>query len=216
MKADRDSKRTSENEVTKRCSPLDELGYRKGTSHSKPESNVNSSRYKSTPSKTPAPKPDKFNKSSFCCTESIEEIKQQSNSLDLETSCLKSNEIRVSIAKKFEREKRLSPLNQLNDSPTFKKADESKVGFPNSMSEELTGNECHDSVKEQETLLKIKHDQLRTCFPMELSVNGSPEGRAGALAASSASKTEDVAASSDDSLCRSEVLPVVKPPLYLS
>ncbi|XP_054674645.1 histone-lysine N-methyltransferase SETD2 isoform X1 [Grus americana] len=208
-KADRDSKRTSESEVTKRCSPLDELGYRKGTSHSKPDSNVNSSRYKSTPSKTPAPKPDKF-KSSFCCTESIEEIKQQSNSLDLETSCLKSNEIRVSIAKKFEREKTLSPLNQLNDSPAFKKADDSKVGFANSKSEELTGNECHDSVKEQETLLKIKHDQLRTCFPMEMSVNGSLEGRADGLATSSASKTEDVTASSADSLCRSEASPVVK------
>ncbi|NXS44830.1 SETD2 methyltransferase, partial [Balaeniceps rex] len=208
-KADRDSKRTSESEVTKRCSPLDELGYRKGTSHSKPDSNVNSSRYKSTPSKTPAPKPDKF-KSSFCCTESIEEIKQQSNSLDLETSCLKSNEIRVSIAKKFEREKTLSPLKQLNDLPAFKKADESKAGFASSASEELTGNECHDSVKEQETLLKIKHEQLRTCFPVELSVNGSPEDRADGLATSSASKTEDVAASSVDSLCRSEASPVMK------
>uniref|UniRef100_A0A8C8EBU1 [histone H3]-lysine(36) N-trimethyltransferase n=1 Tax=Otus sunia TaxID=257818 RepID=A0A8C8EBU1_9STRI len=208
-KADRDSKRTSESEVTKRCSPLDELGYRKGTSHSKPDSNVNSSsRYKSTPSKTPTPKPDKF-KSSFCCTESIEEIKQQSNSLDLETSCLKSNEIRVSIAKKFEREKTLSPLNQLNDSPAFKKADESKAGFANSKSEELLGHECHDSVKEQETVLK-KHDQLKTCFPTELSVNGSPEGRADGLATCSASKTEDVTVSADDSLCWSEASPVVK------
>uniref|UniRef100_A0A8C0EAT6 Histone-lysine N-methyltransferase SETD2 n=1 Tax=Bubo bubo TaxID=30461 RepID=A0A8C0EAT6_BUBBB len=208
-KADRDSKRTSESEVTKRCSPLDELGYRKGTSHSKPDSNVNSSRYKSTPSKTPTPKPDKF-KSSFCCTESIEEIKQQSNSLDLETSCLKSNEIRVSIAKKFEREKTLSPLNQLNDSPAFKKADESKAGFANSKSEELLGHECHDSVKEQETVLKIKHDQLKTCFPTELSVNGSPEGRADGLATSSASKPEDVTVSADNSLCWSEASPVVK------
>ncbi|XP_074757161.1 histone-lysine N-methyltransferase SETD2 [Athene noctua] len=208
-KADRDSKRTSESEVTKRCSPLDELGYRKGTSHSKPDSNVNSSRYKSTPSKTPTPKPDKF-KSSFCCTESIEELKQQSNSLDLETSCLKSSEIRVSIAKKFEREKTLSPLNQLNDSPAFKKADELKAGFANSKAEELTGNECHDSVKEQETVLKIKHDQLKTCFPTELSVNGSPEGRADGLATSSASKAEDVTVSSDNSLCWSEASPVVK------
>ncbi|NXL36797.1 SETD2 methyltransferase, partial [Glaucidium brasilianum] len=208
-KADRDSKRTSESEVTKRCSPLDELGYRKGTSHSKPDSNVNSSRYKSTPSKTPTPKPDKF-KSSFCCTESIEEIKQQSNSLDLETSCLKSSEIRVSIAKKFEREKTLSSLNQLNDLPAFKKADELKAGFANSKAEELTGNECHDSVKEQETVLKIKHDQLKKCFPTELSVNGSPEGRADGLATSSASKPEDVTVSSDNSLCWSEASPVVK------
>ncbi|KAM6135021.1 histone-lysine N-methyltransferase SETD2 [Pterocles gutturalis] len=208
-KADRDSKRTSESEVTKRCSPLDELGYRKGTSHSKPDSNVNSSRYKSTPSKTPAPKPDKF-KSSFCCTESIEEIKEQSNSLDLETSCLKSNEIRVSIVKKFEREKTLSPLNELNDLPAFKKADESNVGFASSKSDETTGTECHDSVKEQETLLKIRQDQLRTCFPMDRSVNGSPEGRADGLASSSASRTEDVASPSDDSRCRSEALPVVQ------
>ncbi|KFP90139.1 Histone-lysine N-methyltransferase SETD2, partial [Apaloderma vittatum] len=208
-KADRDSKRTSESEVTKRCSPLDELGYRKGTSHSKPDSNVNSSRYKSTPSKTPTPKPDKF-KSSFCCTESIEEIKQQSNSLDLESSCLKSNEIRVSVAKSFEREKTLSPLNQSNDSPALKKADESKVGFASSKPEELAGNECHDSVKEQETLFKMKPDQLRMCFPVELSINGCPEGRADGLATSSASKPEDVAVSSDDSLCRSEASPVVK------
>ncbi|XP_010187412.1 PREDICTED: histone-lysine N-methyltransferase SETD2, partial [Mesitornis unicolor] len=208
-KADRDSKRTSESEVTKRCSPLDELGYRKGTSHSKPDSNVNSSRYRSTPSKTPAPKPDKF-KSSFCCTESSEEIKQQSNSLDLETSCLKSNELKVSVAKKLEREKTLSPLNQLNDSPAFKKADESKAGLANSEPEEPVGNELHDSVKEQETLLKIKHEQLRACFPAELSVNGSLEGRADGLATSSACKAEDVAAPSDDSLCRSEALPVVE------
>lgn len=206
-KVDRDSKRTSESEVTKRCSPLDELGYRKGTSHSKPDSNVNSSRYKSTPSKTPTPKPDKF-KSSFCCTESIEEIKQQSNSLDSEASCLKSNEIRMSIVRRFEREKTLSPLNQLNDLPTCKKADESKAGFANS--EELAGNECHDSVKERETLLTIKHEQLRTCYAVELSVNGSPEGRADALATSSASKPEDVAVSSGDSLCHSEASPVVK------
>lgn len=190
-KADRDSKRTSESEVSKRCSPLDELGYRKGTSHSKPDSNVNSSRYKSTPSKAPAPKPDKF-KSSFCCTESIEEIKSKSNSLDLETSCVKNNEIRVSSVKKLEREKTLSPLNQFNDSPVLPKADESKAGLANSKSEELAANEGHDSVKEQETFLKAKHDPLRACFPTESSVNGSPEGQDEGLATSSACKAEDV------------------------
>ncbi|NWR38619.1 SETD2 methyltransferase, partial [Tachuris rubrigastra] len=208
-KADRDSKRTSESEVSKRCSPLDELGYRKGTSHSKPDSNVNSSRYKSTPSKTPAPKPDKF-KSSFCCTESLEEIKPQCNSLDLESSCLKNNEIRVSIAKKLEREKTLSPFNQLSDPPAVPKADESTAGFANSNSEEPAGSESHDSVKEPETSLKVKHDPVRTCFPTELSVNGSPEGRDDGLATSSASKAEDVPVSSDDGPCRSEASPVVK------
>ncbi|NWS17944.1 SETD2 methyltransferase, partial [Pachyramphus minor] len=208
-KADRDSKRTSESEVSKRCSPLDELGYRKGTSHSKPDSNVNSSRYKSTPSKTPTPKPDKF-KSSFCCTESLEEIKPQCNSLDLESSCLKSNEIRVSIAKKLEREKTLSPLNQLSDSPALPKAGESTAGFANSNSEEPAGSESHDSVKEPETSLQVKHDPVRTCFPTELSVNGSPEGRDDGLATSSASRAEDVPVSSDDGPCRSEASPVVK------
>ncbi|NWV78597.1 SETD2 methyltransferase, partial [Dasyornis broadbenti] len=207
-KADRDSRRTSESEVSKRCSPLDELGYRKGSSHSKPDSNVNSSRYKSTPSKAPAPKPDKF-KSSFCCTESIEEIKSKSNSLDLETSCVKNNEIRVSSAKKLEREKTLSPLNQFNDSPALPKADESQAGLVNSKSEELAANECHDSVKEQDTLLKAKHDPLRTCFPVELSVNGSPEGRHEGLATSSASKAEDVAVCADHGLGLSEASPAV-------
>ncbi|NXI26606.1 SETD2 methyltransferase, partial [Sterrhoptilus dennistouni] len=203
-KADRDSKRTSESEVSKRCSPLDELGYRKGSSsHSKPDSNVNSSRYKSTPTKAPAPKPDKF-KSSFCCTESIEEIKSKSNSLDLETSCVKSNEIRVSSVKKLERERALSPLNQFSDSPALPKADESKAGLASSKSEELAANEGHDSVKEQETFLKAKHDALRTCFPKELSVNGSPEGQEEGLATSSASRAEDVDPG------RSEASPAVK------
>ncbi|NWI45476.1 SETD2 methyltransferase, partial [Picathartes gymnocephalus] len=208
-KADRDSKRTSESEVSKRCSPLGELGYRKGTSHSKPDSNVNSSRYKSTPSKAPAPKPDKF-KSSFCCTESIEEIKSKSNSLDLETSCVKNNEIRVSSVKKLERQKTLSPLNQFSDSPALLKADDSKAGLANSKSEELTANECHDSVREQEAFLKAQHDPLRTCFTTELSVNGSPEGQEEGPATSSASKAEDVAASSDHGLGHSEALPAVK------
>ncbi|NXP51927.1 SETD2 methyltransferase, partial [Heliornis fulica] len=196
-KADRDSKRTSESEVTKRCSPLDDLGHRKGTSHSKPDSNVNSSRHKSAPSKTPAPKPDKF-KSSFCCTESIEEIKQQSNSLDLETSCLKSSEIRVSVALKPEREKTLSPSSQSNDS---------KVGFVSSKPEELLGNECHDSVKEEETISKLKHDQLRACFPVELGVNGSLEVSADGLAACGASRPEEVTVCSP---CPSEASHAVK------
>lgn len=205
-KADRDSRRTSESEVSKRCSPLDELGYRKGTSHSKPDSNVNSSRYKS---KAPAPKPDKC-KSSFCCTESSEEIKSKSNSLDLETSCVKNSEIRVSSVKKLEREKTLSPLNQFSDSPALPKADESRAGLANSKSEELAANECHDSAKEQETFLKAKHDPLRTCFPTESSVNGSLEGQDEGLATSSASKAEDVTASSDHGLGRSEASPAVK------
>ncbi|NXG79474.1 SETD2 methyltransferase, partial [Baryphthengus martii] len=205
-KADRDSKRTSESEVTKRCSPLDELGYRKGTSHSKPDSNVNSSRYKSTPSKTPTPKPDKF-KSSFCCTEASEEIKPQSNSLDLETSCLKSNEIRLSLAKKSEREKTLSPLRPLGDSPALKKADESKAGSANSKCDELAENDCRAGVKEQETFFERNPDPLRTCLPVESSVNGSPDGSAQGLATSGASKAEDVTASSDRSLCPSEASP---------
>ncbi|XP_067386549.1 histone-lysine N-methyltransferase SETD2 isoform X2 [Emydura macquarii macquarii] len=207
-KSDRDSKRASESEVSKRCSPLNELGYRRGTSHSKPDSNVNSSRYKYTPTKTSAPKSDK-SKSSFCCTESVEEIKQHSNSLDSETSCLKSSELRMTIIKKFEREKMVSPFTQLNDSPTFKKLDESKDGSPN-LKSELIGNDCHDSIKEPENLIKVKLDQLRTYCPMELNINGSPEDRSDDLATYCASKIEDVAMSSDDSIGRSEVSPLIK------
>ncbi|XP_074841355.1 histone-lysine N-methyltransferase SETD2 isoform X2 [Carettochelys insculpta] len=207
-KSDRESKRTSESDVSKRCSPLSELGYRRGTSHSKPDSNVNSSRYKYTPPKTSAPKSDKT-KSSFCCTESVEEIKQQSNSLDLEASCLTSNELRMTIIKKIEREKTVSPFSQLNDSPSFKKLDESKDGSPN-LKSELIGNDCHDSIKEPENLIKVKRDQLRTYCPMELNINGSPESRTENLATFCASKTEDVAMSSDDSLGRSEVSPLIK------
>ncbi|NXR10560.1 SETD2 methyltransferase, partial [Semnornis frantzii] len=198
-KADRDSKRTSESEVTKRCSPLAEPGYRKGTSHPKPDSNVNSSRYRSTPSKTPTPKPDKF-KSSFCCTESIEEIKQQSNSLDLETSCLKSTESRAASTRKS-----LSPLAHSNDLPTSHKADESKAAFASSKPEELTASQGQDSVKEQEAFLSVNHEELRTSFPMESTLNGSLEGGADGLASSSASKPEDVT----DSLCESQESPVV-------
>ncbi|NWX93752.1 SETD2 methyltransferase, partial [Nothoprocta pentlandii] len=203
-KADRDPKRTSESEAPKRCSPLSDLGYRKGTSHSKPDSNVNSSRYKSTPSKTPAPKPEKL-KSSFCCAESNEEIKQQSNSLDLEASCLRSSEARTALAKKFEREKTLSPVRQLNESPAFRKADEPKDGFSNAKSGDLIGNECHASVKEQETL--IKHDPLRTYLPVDLNLNGSPEGRCEDSATCGASKAEDAAASSEP--CRWEAAAAV-------
>ncbi|XP_038246499.1 histone-lysine N-methyltransferase SETD2 isoform X2 [Dermochelys coriacea] len=207
-KSDRESKRTSESEASKRCSPLNELGYRRGTSHSKPDSNVNSSHYKYTPTKTSAPKSDK-SKSSFCCTESVEEIKHQSNSLDLETPCLKSNELRMTIIKKFEREKMVSPFSQLNDSPTFKKLDEPKDGSPN-LNSELIGNDCHDSIKEPENLIKVKRDQLRTYCPIELNINGSPEGRSDDLATFCVSKTEDIAMSSDDSLGRSEVSPLIK------
>ncbi|XP_075779098.1 histone-lysine N-methyltransferase SETD2 isoform X2 [Pelodiscus sinensis] len=207
-KSDRESKRTSESDVSKRCSPLNELGYRRVTSHSKPDSNVNSSRYKYTPTKTSAPKSDK-SKGSFCCTESVEEIKQQSNSLGLETSCLKSSELRMTIIKKFESEYTVSPFSQLNDSPSFKKLDESKESSPD-LKSELIGNDCHDSIKEPESLIKVKRDQLRTYCPLELNINGSPEGRSDDLATFCASKIEDVAMSSDDSLSRSEVSPKIK------
>ncbi|NXX99192.1 SETD2 methyltransferase, partial [Centropus bengalensis] len=208
-KADRDSKRTSESEGTKRCSPLDELGYRKGTSHSKPDSNVNSSRYKATPSKTSTPKPER-SKSSSCYTEVVEETQAQSHPLDLETSCLKNNEVKVSLGKRLEREKTLSPLKPLNESPALRKAEEANVDFATSKAEELTGNQDHEMVKEQEASLNIEHDPLRTFHTGELGVTGCPEDEADGLASSSASKTEDVAVSSDNALGQSEASPVAK------
>ncbi|KFO33236.1 Histone-lysine N-methyltransferase SETD2 [Fukomys damarensis] len=79
-KLERDSKRTSENEAIKRCSPPSDLGFRWGPSYSKHE--YSTSRYKSALSKS-VPKSEKF-KNSFCCTELNEESKQ-SHSFSLQT-----------------------------------------------------------------------------------------------------------------------------------
>uniref|UniRef100_A0A5F8HGW6 [histone H3]-lysine(36) N-trimethyltransferase n=1 Tax=Monodelphis domestica TaxID=13616 RepID=A0A5F8HGW6_MONDO len=200
-KPERESKRTSENELMKRCCSPNEMGCRRGASYSKHESNT--SRNKSAPWKS-TQKPDKF-KSSFCCTESTEEIKHQSHSLNLQTTCSKSNELRM-VVKIPERDKTMSPssTNRLNDSPTFKKRGESPI-----FKSEFMGNDSHDSIKELDTLSKGKYDPLRTYCPMELNVNGSP-GEGSDLVTFCASKTEDIFTSSDDSINRSEVSPLIK------
>ncbi|KAM9098082.1 histone-lysine N-methyltransferase SETD2 isoform X1 [Sarcophilus harrisii] len=199
-KPERESKRTSENELMKRCcSPPNEMGCRRGASYSKHDTNA--SRNKSVPWKS-TQKPDKI-KSSFCCTESTEEIKHQSHSLNLQT-CSKSNEFKM--VKIPERDKTLCPssTNRLNDSPTFKKLGESPI-----FKSEFMGNDSHDSIKESDTLSKGKHDQLRTYCPMELDINGSP-GEGSDLATFCVSKTEDIFTSSDDSINKSEVSPLIK------
>ncbi|XP_076985617.1 histone-lysine N-methyltransferase SETD2 isoform X2 [Tamandua tetradactyla] len=200
-KLERESKRTSENEIMKRCcSPPNELGFRRGSSYSKHENSA--SRYKSTPSK-PITKADKF-KNSFCCTELNEETKQ-SHSFSLQTPCSKGSGLRM-ISKIPEREKTgsLSPSNQLNDSPTFKKLDESPL-----FKSELIGHDSHSSIKELDSLPKGKHDQLRTYCPIELNINGSP-GTESDLATFCTSKTGAVVMSSDDSVSGSEVSPLVR------
>ncbi|XP_053117075.1 histone-lysine N-methyltransferase SETD2 isoform X2 [Hemicordylus capensis] len=207
-KSDRESKRTSENEVSKRCSPVSELGYRRGASHSKTGSSMNSSCHKSTSSKTSAPKSDKF-KSSFCCTES-EEIREQSNCIDLEAPCVQSCETKTAISQKPETERTVSPLSPLSDSPTFKKLDESREASPISKLNELAGIDSHDSIKEVESLVKVKHDQLRTSSPIELNINGSPEGRTSDMALLGNSKVEEIAMSSDDSLGKTEITPQIR------
>ncbi|XP_064130705.1 histone-lysine N-methyltransferase SETD2 isoform X2 [Loxodonta africana] len=196
-KLERESRRTSENEVVKRCSPSNDLGFRRGSSYSKHDNSA--SRYKAAPSK-PIPKSDKF-KNSFCCTELHEGIKQ-SHSFSLQTPCSKGSELRM-INKIPEREKTRSPSpsNQLNDSPTFKKLDESLI-----FKSEFIG---HDSIKELDSLSKGKHDQLRTYCPVELNINGSP-GAESDLATFCTSKTETVLMSSDDSVTGSEVSPLIK------
>ncbi|XP_075403353.1 histone-lysine N-methyltransferase SETD2 isoform X2 [Tenrec ecaudatus] len=195
-KLDRESKRTSENEVMKRCcTPPSDLGFRRGSSYSKHESNA--SHCKSTPSKSTS-KSDKF-KNVFCCTEFNEEIKQ-SHSFGS-----KGSELRM-INKIPEREKTvcLSPSNQLNDSPTFKKLDESFI-----IKSEFIGHDSHESIKELDSLSKGKHDQLRTYCPIELNINGSP-GAESDLATFCTSKTETVLVSSDDSVAGSEASPLMK------
>lgn len=200
-KLERESKRTSENEAMKRCcSPSNELGFRRGSSYSKHDNSV--SRYKSTPSKS-IPKSDKF-KNSFCCTELNEEIKQ-SHSFSLQTPCSKGSELRM-ISKIPEREKTgsPSPSNRLNDSPTFKKLDESPI-----FKSEFIGHDSHDSNKELDSLSKVKSDQLRSYCPIESNINGSP-GAESDLATFCTSKTDTVLMSSDDSVTGSEISPLVK------
>ncbi|XP_063159337.1 histone-lysine N-methyltransferase SETD2 isoform X2 [Candoia aspera] len=201
-KSDRETRRTSESDVSKRCSPVSDLRHRRDASHSKAEGSVSSSRCRPASSKTSAPKSDRF-KSSFCCTES-EEIKDQSNCIDLETSCVQSSETKTAVAQKPETGRTVSPLSQLNDSLTFRKLDESKTGSPISKMNELAGIDSHISIKEVESLVKRKHDQLRMCSPVELNINGSPEGRNDSAAVSCISEVEEMEVSSDDSLERSE------------
>ncbi|XP_058413046.1 histone-lysine N-methyltransferase SETD2 isoform X3 [Diceros bicornis minor] len=200
-KLERESKRTSENEAMKRCcSPSNELGFRRGSSYSKHDNSV--SRYKSAPSKS-VPKSDKF-KNSFCCTELNEEIKQ-SHSFSLQTPCSKGSELRM-ISKIPERQKTgsPSPSNRLNDSPTFKKLNESPI-----FKSEFIGHDSHDSNKELDSLSKVKNDQLRSYCPIESNINGSP-GTESDLATFCTSKTDTVFMSSDDSVTGSEVSSLVK------
>ncbi|XP_078299254.1 histone-lysine N-methyltransferase SETD2 isoform X3 [Panthera onca] len=200
-KVERESKRTSENEAMKRCcSPPSELGFRRGSSYSKHDNSA--SRYKSALSKSVS-KSDKF-KNSFCCTELNEEIRS-SHSFNLQAPCSKGSELRM-ISKIPEREKTgsPSPSNRLNDSPTFKKLDESLI-----FKSELIGHDSHDSIKELDSLSKVKNDQLRSYCPIELNINGSP-GAESDLATFCTSKTDTVLMSSDDSVTGSEVSPLVK------
>ncbi|XP_037383916.1 histone-lysine N-methyltransferase SETD2 [Talpa occidentalis] len=200
-KLERESKRTSEHEAMKRCcSPSNELGFRRGSSYSKHDNSA--SHYKSAPSK-PLPKSDKF-KNSFCCTELNEELKQ-SHSFSLQTPCSKGSELRM-INKIPEREKTgsPSPSNRLNDSPTFKKLDESPV-----FKSAFIGHDSHDSIKELDSLSKVKNDQLRNYCPIELNINGSP-GAESDLATFCTSKTDTVLMSSDDSVTELELSPLVK------
>uniref|UniRef100_A0A8D2L5A9 Histone-lysine N-methyltransferase SETD2 n=2 Tax=Varanus komodoensis TaxID=61221 RepID=A0A8D2L5A9_VARKO len=199
-KSDREAKRTSESDVSKRCSPASER-HRRGASHSKADNSVNSSRHKSSSSKISVSKSDKF-KSSFCCTES-EEIREQSNCIDLEASCVQTCETETALARRPEAERTVSPLSQLSDSPTFRKLDGSKEGSPISKSNEFAGVDSHDSIKEVESLVKLKHDQLRACSPIELNINGSPESRPSDTTLFCTSKVEEIAVS-DDNLAGSE------------
>ncbi|KAG8521598.1 Histone-lysine N-methyltransferase SETD2, partial [Galemys pyrenaicus] len=200
-KLERESKRTSEHEAMKRCcSPSNELGFRRGSSYSKHDNSA--SHHKSAPSK-PIPKSDKF-KNSFCCTELNEELKQ-SHSFSLQTPCSKGSELRMTN-KIPEREKTgsPSPSNRLNDSPTFKKLDESPV-----FKSTFIGHDSHDSIKELDSLSKVKNDQLRNYCPIELNINGSP-GAESDLATFCTSKTDTVLMSSDDSVTGLELSPLVK------
>nr|XP_020023930.1 histone-lysine N-methyltransferase SETD2 [Castor canadensis] len=199
-KLERESKRTSEHEAIKRCSPPSDLGFRRGSSYSKHDNSV--SRHKSALSKHIS-KSDKF-KNSFCCTE-LNEESRQSHSFGLQTPCSKGSELRTN-SKIPEREKTgsPSPSDQLNDSPTFKKLDESPI-----FKSEFIGHDSHDSIKELDSSSKVKKDELKSFCPIELNINGSP-GAGSDVAAFCTSKTDAVFMTSDDSVTGSEVSPLVK------
>ncbi|XP_070800867.1 histone-lysine N-methyltransferase SETD2-like [Pituophis catenifer annectens] len=208
-KSDREKRRTSESNVSKWCSLVNELRHRRDTSHSKAEDNGNSSQCKPASSKTTAPKSDKF-KSSFCCTES-EDIKDQSNCVDSETSVVSGCEMKTALMQKPETERTVSPLSQFSDSLTFRKLDESKTVSPLSKTNELAGIDSHISIKDMGPLGKVRQ-HLRTSFPVELDINGSPEGRNNYTALSSSSEVEQIDMSSDDKLDRAELPHQAKSP----
>uniref|UniRef100_A0A8C6R8J4 Histone-lysine N-methyltransferase SETD2 n=1 Tax=Nannospalax galili TaxID=1026970 RepID=A0A8C6R8J4_NANGA len=200
-KLERESKRTSEHEGIKRCcSPPSELGFRRGSSSYSKHDN-SASRYKSALSK-PISKSDKF-KNSFCCAELNEESKQ--SHFSLQTPCSKGSELRI-ISKIPEREKTgsPSPSNQLNDLPTFKKLDESPI-----LKSEFIGHDSHDSIKELDSLSKVKNDEIRNLCPIEFNINGSP-GTESDVVTFCTSKTDAILMTSDDSVTGSEVSPLVK------
>ncbi|XP_031199892.1 histone-lysine N-methyltransferase SETD2 isoform X5 [Mastomys coucha] len=198
-KLERESKRTSEHEAIKRCcSPPNELGFRRGSSYSKHDNS--NSRYKSALSKSIS-KSDKF-KNSFCCTELNEENKQ-THSFSLQAPCSKGSELRTIKISEKEKTGSPTPSNQLNDSPTFKKLDESPILKP-----EFIGHDSHESIKELE-LSKVKNDQLRNFCSIELNVNGSPEREAD-VATFCTSKTDAISMTCDDSVTGSEVSPLIK------
>ncbi|KAK9395984.1 histone-lysine N-methyltransferase SETD2 [Crotalus adamanteus] len=138
---ERETRRISESEISKRCSPVSELRHRRDASHSKAEGSGNTSRSKPTSSKSSAPKSDKF-KSSFCCTES-EDIKDQSNCVDSEASSVPDCETKTAPSQKAET---VSPVSQFSDCLTFGKLEESKTGFPLSKMNELAGMDSHTSI----------------------------------------------------------------------
>ncbi|KAM4821601.1 histone-lysine N-methyltransferase SETD2 [Thomomys bottae] len=198
-KLDRDTKRISENEAIKRCcSPSGEPGCRRGSSYSKHD--ISASRYKSTLSK-PRSKSDKL-KNSLCCTESNEENKQ-CHSFGSQTPCVKSNEVRT-MTKIPEREKTrsLSPSNQLNDSPTFKKIDGSPV-----FKSEFIEHDCQNSIKELDSFSKGTKDELKSFCPLELNVNGSPGAEAD-MATFCTSRTGGVLMTCDDRVSGLDMSPL--------
>ncbi|XP_070585712.1 histone-lysine N-methyltransferase SETD2 isoform X3 [Erythrolamprus reginae] len=208
-RSERDTRRISESDLSKRSSPVHEPRHRQEASHSKAEGGGNLSRPKSTSSKTSAPKSDKF-KSSFCCTES-EDVKDESNYVDSETSVALGCETKTALTQKPEVERTLSPVSPLSDSLTFKKLDESKTGSPLSIVNELAGIDSHISIKDTGSLVKVRDERIRTSSPVELDINGSPERRA-QKRLSSSFEIEEIELSSDDDLDGSELPPQAKSP----
>uniref|UniRef100_A0A6P8QJU7 [histone H3]-lysine(36) N-trimethyltransferase n=1 Tax=Geotrypetes seraphini TaxID=260995 RepID=A0A6P8QJU7_GEOSA len=201
-KSEKECKKISELEVTKKSSPLKEMLSKTGSSRAKTDSNMNSSLSKS--SKPVAGKCDKIKSS--VCSDSDEDIKQSSYT-DVKMACkLKNEELDIILSqiqgkKKAADSSYSTPVKNMPSCKNIK--DELKESASCSRSEEIVGNHDYDDAGKAEMVLNVKCDQIKCST--ELNISKSPE-KIRPLVPFYESDTEDVY--SDDACDLSSLSPV--------